>query len=251
MGMGRPFAWPDSIQGAVSLTYDDGLPVHYTRVAPLLQQHGLFATFYPMVQSDLRLHPENWRQLAAAGHELGNHTLFHPCRQRSPDPFPWLDRRYDLKQYTPAHLRAELEVANLVLSLLDGRQERTYAYTCCDATIGSGATEQPLEPLLADLFIAARGELMNKIVHPKDGINLFNIGCIHIDGLSLEELIRLVEQARTSSGWAVLMMHGVGADTHDLYLDAEVHKRFIGWLARQQGIWTAPVRTIVHYIKQC
>jgi hypothetical protein len=46
------------------------------------------------------------------------------------------------------------------------------------------------------------------------------------------------------------MIHGIGAGTHDLYLDADVHDRFIGWLARQQSIWTAPVRTIVEYIKQ-
>jgi hypothetical protein len=244
------FAWPDPIQGAVSLTYDDGLPVHYTVVTPLLHRHGLLATFYPMIQSDLRLHPERWRQLAAAGHELGNHTIFHPCRQASLDPYPWLDDRYDLKKYTPAHLRAELEVANLVLHLLDGQQERTYAYTCCDTTIGNDEMEQPLKPLLTDLFVAARGTLTNQIVHPASALDPFNIGCIHADGRSLEELIHLVEQTRASGGWAVLTIHGVGAGSHDLYLDADVHKRFIGWLAQQQTIWTAPFRTIAHYLKQ-
>jgi hypothetical protein len=248
--MKRAFAWPDQIQGAVSLTYDDGLPVHCTIVDPLLRGHGLLATFYPMIQSDLRLHPENWRQLAAAGHELGNHTIFHPCRQASPDPYPWLDVRYDLRKYTPAHLRAELEVANLVLRLLDGQTERTYAYTCCDGTIGDGALEQSLEPLLGEFFVAARGALTNQVSQPANEFNLFDIGCISADGRSLEGLTSLVEQARTSGGWAVLMIHGIGAGTHDLYLDVDVHERFIGWLARQQRIWIAPVRTIAQFIKQ-
>jgi peptidoglycan/xylan/chitin deacetylase (PgdA/CDA1 family) len=248
--MGDDFTWPNQNQGAVSLTYDDGLPVHYTEASPLLRQHSLLATFYPMIQSDLRLHPENWRQLAVSGHELGNHTIFHPCRQASPDPYPWLDDRYDLTKYTPAHLRAELEVANLVLYLLDGQTERTYAYTCCDATIGNGAMEQSLEPLLADLFLAARGTLTNQVFQPAQGNDLLNIGCTSADGRSLEDLTRLVEHTRASRGWSILMIHGIGAGTHDLYLDADVHERFIGWLAQQQDIWTAPVRTIAHFIKQ-
>jgi sialate O-acetylesterase len=248
--MEHAFAWPDQIQGAVSLTYDDGLPIHYTLVDPLLRRHGLRATFYPMIQSDLRLHPEQWRQLAASGHELGNHTLFHPCRQIQPDPYVWLDKRYDLASYTPAHMRAELEVANLVLHLLDGQTERSYGNTCCDTTIGSAAMEQPLEPLLTDLFVAARGALTNRIARPAHGLNLLNIGCISADGRSLEDLTQLIEQTRTSGGWAVLMIHGISAATHNLYLDADVHERFIGWLAQQRTIWTAPLREIADYIQQ-
>lgn len=248
--MERAFVWPDQIQGAVSLTYDDGLPVHYTLVDPLLRHYGLLATFYPMIQSDLRLHPENWRQLAAAGHELGNHTIFHPCRQPSPDPYPWLEERYDLRRYTPAQMRAELEVANLVLYLLDGLTDRSYGSTCCDMTVGHGATEQALEPMLADLFVAARGVLTNRVAGPRRDFDLFNLGCISADGRSLEDLTQLVEQASKSGGWAVLMIHGIGAGTHDLYLDAGVHEHFIDWLSSQQGVWTAPVRTIAQYIKQ-
>ena len=108
-------AWPKGKQAAVSLTYDDGLPVHYTLAGPLLERHNLRATFYPPIYSDLRLHPDRWRELATAGHELGNHTVFHPCRQADPEPYPWLDDRYDLASYTLDHLRGELELANLVL----------------------------------------------------------------------------------------------------------------------------------------
>ena len=244
------FAWPDQIQGAVSLTYDDGLPIHCTLVDPLLRHHNLLATFYPMIQSDLRLHPEAWRRLAAAGHELGNHTLFHPCRQSSPDPYPWLDDRYDLGSYTLAHMRSELEVANLVLHLLDGLTERSYGSTCCDMKVGRGSMEESLEPSLADLFVAARGELTNQCIQPAHRINLFDLGCFHADGRSLEELKQLVEQTREINGWAILMIHGIGAGTHDLYLDVDVHEEFIEWIAKQQAIWTAPVRVISSYIKQ-
>ncbi|MGB1892738.1 MAG: polysaccharide deacetylase family protein, partial [Candidatus Latescibacterota bacterium] len=69
--------WPEGKRGAVSLTYDDALPVHYEHVAPLLEEHGLRATFYTNVLS-LGANPEAWRQVAAQGHELGNHSIFHP-----------------------------------------------------------------------------------------------------------------------------------------------------------------------------
>jgi hypothetical protein len=244
------FAWPAGYQAAVSLTYDDGLPIHTTLAGPLLERHNLRATFYPPIHSDLRLHPARWRALAAAGHELGNHTVFHPCRQAEPEPYPWLEARYDLAGYSLEQLRAELEVANLVLYLLDGQSERTFGNTCCDTTIGRGPLEQPIEPLLGELFLAARGRLTGRIAFPALGINRFDIGCIHIDGRSFDELRKLVETAQSGGGWALLMLHGIGPSTHGLYLDQGVHARFLAWLAGQPAIWTAPVRTIACYMKE-
>ena len=75
----KPFAWPGGAKAAVSLTYDDAVPVHYQKVGPLLSKHGLGATFYLTVQ--YLESPREWRKLSKRGHELGNHTLFHACRQ--------------------------------------------------------------------------------------------------------------------------------------------------------------------------
>ena len=38
--------WPDECRGAVSLTFDDGLPSQFDRAIPILNDHGLCATFY-------------------------------------------------------------------------------------------------------------------------------------------------------------------------------------------------------------
>jgi hypothetical protein len=244
------FAWPKDNQAAVSLTYDDDLPIHYNLAGPLLERHNLRATFYPPIESDLRLHPDRWRELAAAGHELGNRTIFHPCRQTDPEPYPWRDERSDLAGYTLEQLRIELEVANLVLHLLDGQIERTYGNNCCDTTVGRGSMEIPIGPLLSELFLAARGRLTERIACPANEIRLLDIGCIHIDGLSFDDLKGLVEIARECSGWAVLMLHGIDPGTHNLYLDEGAHTHFIAWLADQQSVWTAPVRKIARYLKE-
>ena len=243
------FAWPEGKQAVVSLTYDDGLAVHYDLAAPLLQRHGLRATFYVPILSDLRLHPDRWRELAGAGHELGNHTVFHPCRQTSPDPYPWLDERFDLAGYTLDQFRAELEVANLVLYLVDGQTERTFGNTCCDTAVGRGTREAPMAPLLGKMFLAARGRLTGRVAVPTGDFRLNDIGCIHIDGLAFDDLKGLAESACDCSGWALLMVHGIGPATHELTLDEDVHERFISWLAGQDSIWTAPVRTVARYLR--
>ncbi len=242
------FLWPDGIKGAVSLTYDDGLPIHRRLVGPLLGQHGLHATFYATIQSDLGVYPDDWGKLAAEGHELGNHTVFHPCCQSTTNPRAWLDERYDLRRYTAEQVRAELQVANLVLHLLDNQSERSYGNTCCDTSFGDD--EQPIEPLLKNLFVAARGSLTNRIARPAQGLNLYNIGCIDAAGMSLEDLKGISEEARESGGWAVLMVHGIGEGTHELYVEADTHEGFVGWLAQQKTIWTAPVRVIARYMRE-
>jgi peptidoglycan/xylan/chitin deacetylase (PgdA/CDA1 family) len=243
------FRWPSEVECAVSLTYDDALPSHATHVAPALERYGLRATFYVPIMSDVRDHPDRWRQVAAAGHELGNHTVFHPCRRVPPEQYAWLDPSYDLSSYSPARLRAELDVANFVLQLLDGQTERTFGNTCCDTTIGQGADEQPIESILADRFVAARGALTNRVARPHAEFNLLNIGCIAGDGRTFAELEAIIETARRQRGWAIIMLHGIGAGTHDLYLDTDVHQQLLAWLAAQQpAIWAAPVVEIARYM---
>jgi Polysaccharide deacetylase len=95
--------WPDRAKVAVSLSYDDAIPVHHRVVAPLLDKHGLHGTFYLSI-SNLES-PDAWKAVASPGHEQGNHSLFHPCR-RDPSPaYAWLPEHYDLGSYTPGRFR--------------------------------------------------------------------------------------------------------------------------------------------------
>jgi formylglycine-generating enzyme required for sulfatase activity len=54
--------WPDGAVAAVSLSYDDSVPVHHQRVEPLLDQHGLRATFYLSARNIDS--PEAWKTVA-------------------------------------------------------------------------------------------------------------------------------------------------------------------------------------------
>jgi sialate O-acetylesterase len=246
----NPFRWPSGQKCAVSLTYDDGLPVHYEYVGPSLAAAGLHATFFALISSDPLVHPERWRALAAAGHELGNHTLFHPCR-RGPS-HGWLAACYDLCDYTPSRLRAELKVANLVLHLLDGRHERTFGNTCCDTTIGRGEQEVAMDGVLGELFVAARGPYNRQIADVQNGINLMQVG--HFGGdqghLDLAGIQQTIEGAAAIGGWAVFMIHGVGEGTHNMYMETETHEKLVAWLAANKAdVWTAPFVEVAKWVR--
>lgn len=61
---------------AVALTFDDA-PTEYTRVVlDQLGEKDVLATFY-MIGQAMEEHPETAREIAAAGHEMGNHSYSH------------------------------------------------------------------------------------------------------------------------------------------------------------------------------
>jgi hypothetical protein len=239
--------WPDGAACAVSLSYDDSIPVHHLHVAPLLEEHGLRATFYLSVRN--LESPEAWKAIAARGHELGNHSLFHPCRREPTPGFAWLAEAYDLKGYTPGRFRDELIVANLVFDLLDGRRPRTYGNNCTNLTIGRGENEQPMDPILAELFVAARGTITNRPVDPARP-EFTRLGHYSGDGKSFAQLREEIDQARAGGGWIIYMFHGVGTGTHPLFVADDEHRQLITWLAQERGkIWTAPVVQVASYLK--
>jgi peptidoglycan/xylan/chitin deacetylase (PgdA/CDA1 family) len=66
-------------QCAVVLTYDDALNVHLDKVIPALDSLDLKGTFYLSGFSpSFRTRVKDWSVVAQSGHELGNHTLYHP-----------------------------------------------------------------------------------------------------------------------------------------------------------------------------
>ena len=65
---------------AVVLTYDDAINEHFDNAIPVLDSLGLKATFYITAFSQsMQTRLNDWKKITAKGHELGNHTLFHPC----------------------------------------------------------------------------------------------------------------------------------------------------------------------------
>jgi hypothetical protein len=247
--MTTELTWPDGRRAAISLTYDDALPEHFGTVAPLLERHGMRGTFYTDIRQPFMMHHDAWRAVAAAGHELGNHTLFHPCRFSADKPLDWLDPSYNLCRYSPRRWRDEMRVANFVLQLTDGRTQRTFGNTCCDITIGEGESETSLDSLIAEQFVAARGKYNQRII-TRDNLDLMQLGHWGADGCTFATLRERTEQTLDAGGWIIMMTHGVGAENHRLHIDADEHARWIEWLGTQRDLlWVAPVVEIALHLR--
>jgi peptidoglycan/xylan/chitin deacetylase (PgdA/CDA1 family) len=152
------FHWPHEAEAAVCLSYDDGMPCHVDLVAPMLEEFGFRGTFYTPINSDIIARPDAWRDVARRGHELGNHTIFHPCRRPIAEP-PEAEARAwnNLSRFDAARFGNELKVSNFALRLLDGHTERTYGNTCHNVSIGPDDSAERIEPILAEFFVAGRG----------------------------------------------------------------------------------------------
>jgi peptidoglycan/xylan/chitin deacetylase (PgdA/CDA1 family) len=228
---------------AVSLTYDDALNVQLDYAVPLLDSLGLKATFYvPGFFPTMHTRLKEWRAAAENGHELGNHTLFHPCA--GGPGREWVQPDYDLNHYTRQRMVDEIRMANIALNAIDGQTQRTFAYPC-------GDTKAVDSSYVADIqqdFVAARG------VEPKmqkiGEIDLFDIGCFGIDGQSGDQLIELVKKAMGSGDLLVFLFHGVGGE-HHLNVSLEAHRELLLFLKQnEKDIWIAPLRDIADYIKK-
>lgn len=231
----------------VSLTYDDALPVHYQKVAPFLEKYNMRATFYLSIVHLLKekssIH--KWKEIARKGHELGNHSLFHPCRMK-PEFHEWLDDWRDLKNYTPDQFKQELEIANLFLSLIDGNDIRSYGNTCCDTILGDGIDKVYISSILDGLFIGARGGETKTVAQLDEKLNVFEVGHFSGDGKTAQMLQEeVLEAQRVNGGWITYMFHGVGKGSHTLFIDEKEHNKFISWLSQEKNIEILPFRDVL------
>src|SRR6476661_8640204 len=99
---------------AVVLTYDDAIDQHLDNAVPVLDSLKLKATFYITAFSlSMQSRMNEWKKLVAHGHELGNHTLYHPCIGGADRE--WVRPEYDMRNYTVQRMIDETRMTNLFL----------------------------------------------------------------------------------------------------------------------------------------
>lgn len=75
---GKTFTGAGSNSKQLALTYDDGPnDPHTLRLLDVLANHNVRATFF-LIGRYVRQHPDIVREIAQAGHVIGNHTFTHP-----------------------------------------------------------------------------------------------------------------------------------------------------------------------------
>ena len=229
-------------KGAVVLTYDDALNQHLDNAIPVLDSLGLKATFYVTAfTQSMQTRLNDWKKLAVNGHELGNHTLYHPCiggKGRE-----WVSPEYDMNNYTIRRMVDETRMTNLFLHALDGKTKRTFAFTCGDMKIGDSLF---INAMKKD-FVAARA--VRAQMHKINEIDLYNVDCYMVNGETEEQMIEWVKKAAETNSLLVILFHGVGGG-NALNVSIEAHRGFLQYMKKnEKDLWIATMLEVAEYIK--
>lgn len=227
---------------AVILTYDDAIDIDIDNVLPALDSMDFKGTFYIIGSSSVVANRmAAWRKAAAEGHELGNHSLFHPCDASLPGR-TWVSADNDLSKYSVKRAVAEIRQTNVLLTAIDGKTKRTFAYPCGDMKIHDTSFYTGLQ---RD-FVAARGVVGRLDTLGK--VNLDNVDCFAMNGQTADQMIALVKQAMRTHTLLVFLFHGVGGG-HNMNVGLHEHSELLHFIKdNEKEIWVAPMVEVAEYI---
>jgi peptidoglycan/xylan/chitin deacetylase (PgdA/CDA1 family) len=231
--------WPGGRQAAIVLTYDDALRSHLDVALPQLDAAGFKGTFFlsgTLPQEDV----QRWRKAAAAGHELGNHSVFHPCAKGTFE----MPEQYTNERYSVKTMLAEIRVMNTLLHAIDGVAEHTFATPCGQTVVGGEDYISALRTSGLVKYVRAAGP------PTADGRDPFNVPSMFFpDTVTGVELIAFVEATVIQGGLGVMGFHGVGGDY--LTVSADAHQQLVQYLkAHQDAIWVATFREAMDYTQK-
>lgn len=206
--------------GAVSLTYDDGLSSQLDVALPALERRGLRGTFY-VTWDNIVDRLAEWARLPARGHELGEHTVHHPCNLG-----PLSAQGYADREMRP--LEAWLD------QVAGTTRMRDFAYPCDVTNLGPGTPNVQRARFEAMLHRLGLQSARNSEGPPNPARwvrqHPFRLQALAIgyDAQPLD-VFNYLQRARTEGRWAILVFHQVGdgpesdgaitAAQHDALLD--------------------------------
>ena len=235
--------WPEGKKAALSLTFDDARQSQVNKGTKLLDRYHVKATFY-VVPDNMKPVLEGWKSAVQNGHEIGNHTLYHPCTGN----FEW-SRDHALENYTLVQMRNELVETNRQIEELLGVVPVSYAYTCGQKFIGRGRNTSSYIPLVAELFSSGRG-FMDETANAPGYLDLAQLTGIESDGKNFEEIRPLLERAQQNGEWVVLAGHEMSEEGSQTTRLSMLEELITYSQDPSNGIWLATVAEVSEYISK-
>ncbi len=233
--------WPQGKRGAISLTFDDARPSQIDSGLPLLERYGVRATFY-VSPSAVKQRLDGWRRAVASGHEVGNHTMTHPCTGNYP-----AFRGHALEDMTLGRMADEIDSASQAIFRLLGIRPLTFAYPCGQAFVGRGRNVASFVPLVAERFLAGRKWLSEDANDPLvcDLAQLLSSEC---DGKTFAELKPLVDKTAAEGRWLILAGHEIGDGGFQTTLATTIDELCRYAQEPGTGLWMDTVSSVAGYV---
>jgi len=221
----RVLAW-DGHKGAVSLTFDDGEPVHLDIAIPELNQRHLRGTFFLIANKVPRL--DEWKKVPAEGHEIGSHSLDHKhAAELSPAD--------EVEQVQDARSRLEAALPAQVL---------TFAYPFADISPG-------LKAAAGKFHFLARGGGGAPYLKPEAQPDWLNIPSqVTLTATPLAVYRDWIDTALKEGAWTVFMIHSI--ENPQPWYEPVPRAIFLGLLdhvsqRQREGLWVAPFGEVGAY----
>jgi peptidoglycan/xylan/chitin deacetylase (PgdA/CDA1 family) len=231
---------------AVSLTFDDGIDSDLDHAEPILKKHHLNGTFFVTTRmGPWEKRKAEWKQLAADGNELANHTVHHPCLLPQITPHS--------QDYTPEMMEAEIKDAAREIQQVTGSQRGlTFAYPCGNMSFGKPADEVKNAALysryIAENSFGARAYEGGSPQGPED-VNVLAVTDLGFTAeKSFPALLEMAQPAVQAHNWGVYCFHGVGGDW--LAITPETLDELAAYYERHSEIWTATFGDVLRYIEE-
>jgi len=237
------FSWPDGKRAALSLSFDDARQSQVDAGLALLDKHKVKVTFY-VVPSGVERRLDGWKKVVASGHEIGNHSLNHPCTGN----FTW-SRQKALEDYTIEKMNAELAQANRRIKELLGVTAESFAYPCGQTFVGRGVDTRSYVPVVATLFSSGR-TWQDETANDPGFCDLAQATGLEMDGRDFEQILPILEKARETGQWVVLAGHEIGQDGQQTTRVTMLEKLMSYANDPANKLWISPVGTIAKYIRE-
>jgi peptidoglycan/xylan/chitin deacetylase (PgdA/CDA1 family) len=235
------FHWPQGKKAALSLTFDDARPSQIDTGMPILDKYRAKATFY-ISPDNMEDRLAEWRQAVKKGHEIGNHTMTHPCTGNYA-----FSRENALEDYTLDRMAREIDDATRVILEKLGVKPLSFAYPCGQMFVGRGQHVKSYVPLVAQRFLTGRGWLGEDANDPAF-CDLSQLLAMESDGKTFEQLKITIDKAVEEGRWLIFCGHEIGQEGYQTTLAGTVEKLCQYALNPASGIWIDTVGNIGDYI---
>ncbi len=237
------FHWPAGKQAAISISLDDARPSQVDAGLPVLDRYGIRATFY-LSPSNIPLRQDIWRDAVARGHEMGNHTLTHPCSGN----FPW-SLANALEDMTLADIESEMERSDEVIEQLVGMRPRSFAYPCGQKFVGRGQHLSSYIPVAGRRYMACRG-FRDEAVNNPQYCDLAQVMGVDSDDHPFNYLKAWVDRAIAERGWLVFCSHDVGSFPRQAITVENLGRLCELCVEPEMGIWVNTIAEVAAYIQR-
>lgn len=238
------FTWPEGRKAAVSLAYDDALDSQLDNAIPALDRHGLKGSFYLQLSRDsVRLRLEEWRSAARNGHELGNHTLFHQCSGSLEDR-DWVEPQRDLDRASAAAMKDQVLLANVMLTAIDGKTERTMTVPCGDVM---AAGVNYIDSVRQEFVAIKLGD--GAVTPDMRQLDPYAVTVETPVDVTGKQLIARVEEAERKGTMVNFTFHGIGGDY--LSVSKQAHEELLQYLSSHRDIyWVDTFINLMKYVRR-